>query len=197
MLRDKDDGMAFFLQSESVFDAVQDLGFDSMSERFEDANNLIVFKPTQIKSAIGNTGAYDATNPDIRYSLKNTAFHSGDLGYGKDTVLGRMSGRSTGHFGTGTYFTSTEPEESRFNPRKDRPKNIVNLNGYKLARPRTKDNARILHKGLNQVNDLSSYLNGVKKIDDDISSRSRNNTRAYGRSGNFYKISLASDKKDI
>jgi len=30
----------------------------------------IAFKPTQIKSATGNTGTYDTANPDIRYSLK-------------------------------------------------------------------------------------------------------------------------------
>jgi hypothetical protein len=30
----------------------------------------IAFNPTQVKSATGNIGAYDATNPDIRYSLR-------------------------------------------------------------------------------------------------------------------------------
>ena len=34
-----------------------------------DRSQLFVFEPTQIKSAIGNNGEYDAANPDIRYSL--------------------------------------------------------------------------------------------------------------------------------
>ena len=33
----------------------------------------VAFDPTQIKSAIGNTGAFDPTNPDIRYSPKGSA----------------------------------------------------------------------------------------------------------------------------
>ena len=37
---------------------------------------VAAFKPEQYKSAIGNIGAYDPTNPDIRYSLKNVSFPS-------------------------------------------------------------------------------------------------------------------------
>ena len=33
-------------------------------------NEIVVFEPTQIKSAIGNQGTYDPTNPDIRKSLR-------------------------------------------------------------------------------------------------------------------------------
>ena len=39
----------------------------------DDQGNIIeanVFTPTQLKSAIGNTGAYSVSNPDIRYSLR-------------------------------------------------------------------------------------------------------------------------------
>lgn len=32
-------------------------------------NTYLVTNPTQIKSAIGNTGAFDGNNPDIRYSI--------------------------------------------------------------------------------------------------------------------------------
>jgi len=32
----------------------------------------VVFEPTQIKSATGNTGAFDPSNPDIRYSRRQT-----------------------------------------------------------------------------------------------------------------------------
>lgn len=33
-------------------------------------NEIVAFESTQIKSAIGNQGTYDSTNPDIRYSLR-------------------------------------------------------------------------------------------------------------------------------
>ena len=33
---------------------------------------VIAFKPTQIKSAIGNNGQFDPTNPDIRYNVAST-----------------------------------------------------------------------------------------------------------------------------
>ena len=36
---------------------------------FKDGSHWIAVSPTQIKSATGNIGTYDATNPDIRYSL--------------------------------------------------------------------------------------------------------------------------------
>lgn len=36
-------------------------------------DSYIAFRPEQIKSSIGNTGAFDATNPDIRYSIKHGA----------------------------------------------------------------------------------------------------------------------------
>jgi hypothetical protein len=36
----------------------------------EAQDSYIVFKPTQIKSAIGNTGAFDPENPDIRFSRR-------------------------------------------------------------------------------------------------------------------------------
>jgi hypothetical protein len=38
-----------------------------------DGWNVIAFNPTQIKSAIGNSGAFDPTNPDIRFSRQGGA----------------------------------------------------------------------------------------------------------------------------
>jgi hypothetical protein len=42
-------------------------GFDGMV----DGRHFVVFEPTQIKSAITNTGAFDPTDPRIRYSLQS------------------------------------------------------------------------------------------------------------------------------
>lgn len=52
--------------------------FDSVIIRSEGSEdwrgiNVIVFDPTQIKSAIGNSGDFDPTNPDIRFSMAEEA----------------------------------------------------------------------------------------------------------------------------
>ena len=41
-------------------------GYDGIINKVYD--EIVVFEPTQIKSAIGNRGTFDATNPDIRFS---------------------------------------------------------------------------------------------------------------------------------
>lgn len=46
-------------------------GYDGVikQDRSEYLSEYVAFEPTQIKSAVANKGTYDATNPDIRYSL--------------------------------------------------------------------------------------------------------------------------------
>ena len=39
-------------------------------DKGKNMQEIVVFSPTQIKSATGNTGAFDPNNPDIRYSQK-------------------------------------------------------------------------------------------------------------------------------
>jgi Holliday junction resolvasome RuvABC DNA-binding subunit len=47
-------------------------GYDAYVVRgMEGGDTYIVFEPTQIKSATGNIGTFDPTNPDIRYSLRD------------------------------------------------------------------------------------------------------------------------------
>ena len=50
-------------------------------------DDWVAFYPTQIKSAIGNDGNFDKTNPDIRRSAQRTplGFYSA-LGHGNDTI---------------------------------------------------------------------------------------------------------------
>ncbi len=79
------------------------------------------------------------------------AYHSGDLQFGRDTALGRMTpGRNTGHFGTGVYFAS---DPSRISGREDRPTHRVDLSGYHLYKPADAGAGMRLHDGLRQVND--------------------------------------------
>jgi hypothetical protein len=49
--------------------AIKEAGFDSFYVKENSVKNLGVYSPTQIKSAIGNTGEYNPENPDIRYSI--------------------------------------------------------------------------------------------------------------------------------
>jgi hypothetical protein len=49
---------------------LEDQGFDGVIVR-GDFEEVIAFRPTQIKSAIGNIGTYDPENPDIRYQREN------------------------------------------------------------------------------------------------------------------------------
>ena len=95
-------------------------------------------------------------NPEGPLALgKDVAYHAGDLGYGGDTTLGRiMGGRSTGHFGTGVYFTGAPVEPSTFLVQDTRPLHKVDLSKFNLAKPRIEYNASNLHDGLKQVNRL-------------------------------------------
>ena len=54
------------LEKPHVVQAVKDLGHDGMYVNEGGFKNIGVFDPGQFKSAIGNQGTYDVTNPDIR-----------------------------------------------------------------------------------------------------------------------------------
>ncbi|CAB4159173.1 hypothetical protein UFOVP707_59 [uncultured Caudovirales phage] len=51
-------------------EALREMGFDSYYVKEGGVKNLAVYKPTQLKSAVGNSGAFDPNNPDIRYSTR-------------------------------------------------------------------------------------------------------------------------------
>jgi hypothetical protein len=60
-------------------------GYDGVLLKNQDGSVkwAVAFEPTQIKSAIGNIGAFDETNPDIRKSLRE--FRKNDLPKNKQT----------------------------------------------------------------------------------------------------------------
>ena len=64
-------------ENREVVDALKDMGFDGMKIMELGINNYAVFSPTQIKSAISNTGEFSDTNPDIRYSTPRIIGDSG------------------------------------------------------------------------------------------------------------------------
>ena len=59
------------LEDPNIVKAIKNIGHDAMhvseySSDGEPIKNLAIFDPSKIKSAIGNQGTYDVTNPDIR-----------------------------------------------------------------------------------------------------------------------------------
>ena len=57
------------IEHPDVMRTIEKLGYDSFFVAEWD-KNLAVFKSNNVKSATGNIGTFDETNPDIRYSLK-------------------------------------------------------------------------------------------------------------------------------
>ena len=67
-------------------EAIKKLGYDSFYVDEDGVKNLAVYKPNQIKSAIGNNGEYSLTNPDIRAEIPSkkkikAALHNVDPDY--------------------------------------------------------------------------------------------------------------------
>ena len=60
------------LEGSEVRKMFEKAGYDSIiaKDSFGNIIEALAFKPEQVKSATGNIGTYDPTNPDIRYSLR-------------------------------------------------------------------------------------------------------------------------------
>jgi len=77
-IQEKDDGTfkkvhSWWNSKPEIKDILQEAGYDSIhsNEGFDDRTPAYgLFNPSQIKSATGNRGTFDAGNPDIRFSKK-------------------------------------------------------------------------------------------------------------------------------
>lgn len=79
------------LEDRTTLLAIKDLGFDGLYVMENGIKNLGVFNSTQIKSAIGNAGTFDATNPNILAQESRGQFNPSNL----TTILGKESDYST------------------------------------------------------------------------------------------------------
>jgi hypothetical protein len=61
------------LEEPIVQEAIKELGFDAFYVKEQDTKNLGLYKPNQLKSAIGNTGAFSPETGKVRYSLRQQA----------------------------------------------------------------------------------------------------------------------------
>lgn len=99
-------------------------------------------------------------NDNKKFSL---GYHAGDLGK-SESLANQSGGRSTGHFGTGTYFVGNKEQLKNYNKRdgKEAPVEEVDFDNYNLYKPADTKAAYALHDFLKGINDYySSYGFGV------------------------------------
>jgi hypothetical protein len=76
------------LEEPIVQEAIKELGFDAFYVKEQDAKNLGLYKPNQLKSAIGNTGAFSPETGKVRYSLRQTNTPAFKQWFGDSKVVG-------------------------------------------------------------------------------------------------------------
>lgn len=123
-------------------------------------------------------------------------YHAGDLGIGRDTTYANMTNQSrgTGHFGTGTYFVSSQ-DELQHGTYKDRPIKAVDISDYNLYKPKNSVEAEHLHDFLKEINDTkwdseerySKLVEGKKEYDNLYDEISEKNNWTYDFSQEDYK----------
>ncbi len=82
-------------------------GYDGIINKA--ANEVVVFDPEQIKSAIGNNGDFDATNPDIRFrTADQTSSNAFRSWFGASKVVDKQGEPQVLYHGTASEFTVFE-----------------------------------------------------------------------------------------
>lgn len=83
-------GQVGYIDSGDWLRGMDAIGIDGIVREVFGQPEYVVFKPEQVKSAIGNNGEFDPANPDIRFSLAEAQ---------GDEVLGRRNERFQSWFG--------------------------------------------------------------------------------------------------
>ena len=135
---------------------LEDAGYDGVIN----GETYVAFRPNQIKN-VDNT--IPTESDDIRYSIEkdttdNKGYHWGNLGKGRDTYHWNMtsSRRSTGHFGTGTYFLGSK-DGNIGSTKEGRPLHEVDFSKYNLFKPENENEAYTLHEGLKALNYINNF----------------------------------------
>lgn len=107
---------------------------------------------------VDGTGALSDFHMNIQLFADNedVGYHYGDISYGKKSdTRDIMPGRGTGHFGTGHYFVSTPERLSQdiSGTYSKRGQDVVDFSQYKLFKPKTAQDAWLLHDSLKAIND--------------------------------------------
>lgn len=84
----------------------------------------------------------------------NYGWHAGDLGKAEHFTMMSSGSRDTGHFGTGTYFCSSE-DKLNGDKYAQRPKHKINLDNYNLLKIKNNDLAFKFHDALKYINNTA------------------------------------------
>ena len=121
-------------------------------------------KGSAVSSVFNNSISQDGKNDNGKFSL---GYHAGDLGK-SESLASQSGGRSTGHFGTGTYFVDNKEQLKNYNKRdgKGAPVEEVDFDNYNLYKPADTKAAYALHDFLKGINEYcGSY--GFGTLDQD------------------------------
>jgi len=78
------------IEAGNVQNALKELGHDSFYVKEDDMKNLGIYDPKKVKSAIGNRGTYDITDPDIN-KAKGGVLHMADAGKVTKGIVGALT----------------------------------------------------------------------------------------------------------
>jgi hypothetical protein len=92
------------LEEPIVQEAIKELGFDAFYVKEQDTKNLGLYKPNQLKSAIGNTGAFSPETGKVRYSLRNTDTPAFKQWFGDSKVVDKKGDPLVVYHGTDKTF---------------------------------------------------------------------------------------------
>ena len=118
-----------------------------------------VAQPSAIPQETQNVAQNDKN--DVLELGETNAKSYGDLGKGRDTNYLNMSNsrRSTGHFGTGTYFVDENYEPGETSSYNKRPVSRANLSDYNLFKPSNENDGLDLHDALKEINYNNTRIN--------------------------------------
>lgn len=97
---------------------------------------------------------------------ENIGYHAGDLGKAESYFNIASGNRSTGHFGTGTYFVG-DKKAIDLDSYNDRPQHKISFEGYNLFKPKTYNEAKDLHDDLKFINYNSDLTNLLRMIENE------------------------------
>jgi hypothetical protein len=92
------------LEEPIVQEAIKELGFDAFYVKEQDVKNLGLYKPNQLKSAIGNTGAFSPETGKVRYSLRQTNTPAFKQWFGDSKVVDKKGDPLVVYHGTDKTF---------------------------------------------------------------------------------------------
>ncbi len=99
-----------------IHDTIRNSGFDGIiAHRPEGGKEIVAFKPEQVKSAIGNRGSFDPTNPDMTYADGGSvdddgieAYHGSPHDFDQFDISKIGTGEGAQAYGHGLYFAGRE-----------------------------------------------------------------------------------------